>query len=354
MAGRDALRDLLAREGGSATVARFMEIALHDPERGYYRTGAAAVGPRGDFSTVPSIHPALARAIASWLSARRRELAPRGPWHAVEVGGGGGHLAEAVLRALGILGRSRLRYHVVEVSPLLREAQRRRLGRFRVLWHDSPLPALEAAGGVALVFSNELVDSFPCHQLAWKDGRWLEVRVALDGERVVEALGPVSDPRLLSGLCALPEGVEGRRIEVHLPYFDWLRAWAGSLRRGAILTIDYGGAGPEMDRGRHGTLRAYFRHRTLRGLPVFGRPGMQDLTADVNFADLESWGERLGLRRRSLVSQREFLLEWAPALAREAERDPAVAFVLHESGAGGAYRVLEQSRSARADLPGVG
>ena len=232
MGGGDALRDLLSREGGSATVARFMEIALHDPERGYYRSGAATVGAGGDFSTIATIHPALARAIAAWLLERRGETAPRGPWHAIEIGGGGGHLAEGVLRALGVRGRSRLRYHVVEVSPLLREEQRRRLRRFRVSWHDSPRSALEAAGGTAIVFSNELVDSFPCHQLAWRGGRWLEVRVALDGDRVVEALGPVSDPRLLSDLCALPEGEEGRRAEVHLPYLDWLGGWAGALRRG--------------------------------------------------------------------------------------------------------------------------
>ena len=320
-----------------------MEVALHDPERGYYRAGASTIGERGDFSTVATLHPALGRAVASWLGERRSEVARRDVSHAIEIGGGGGHLAASILRSLGVRRRLGLRYHIVEASPRLREAQRRKLRRYRVRWHETMEAALRAARGVALVFSNELPDAFPCHQLAWHDGRWLEVRIALDGERVVQTLGPVSDPRLLSDLVELPPGSNGLRVEVHLPYFDWMRIWSSKLERGAILTIDYGTAPGEARGRRGGTLRAYFRHQVLRGLPVFGRPGMQDITADVSFADLERWGAKLGLESRGLVPLRDFLLRHAPELEREAEREPALEYVLHPTGAGGAYRVLEQT-----------
>jgi len=100
-------------------------------------------------------------------------------------------------------------------------------------------------------------------------------------------------------------------------------------------------------RGRGGTLRGYFKHLRIDGLEVYQRFGRQDLTADVNFTDLQRWGERLGLKHRSLLAQRDFLLREQPGLARRVQGDEALGFLLDSRGAGTAYRVLEQIR----DIP---
>jgi SAM-dependent MidA family methyltransferase len=328
-----------------------MQEALYHPRHGYYTAGVGDIGARGDFSTVASLHSVLGEAVASWAVARRGELLPGGRAHLIEIGGGSGQLARAVLRALGVRGRFSLRYHIVEVSAPLRRAQRTLLGRRRVRWHDTVDAALEAADGRALVFSNELVDAFPCHLLMRRDGEWREVGLRAAADRGVEEDGPLEDPRVLTELCSAPTALDavadGQRCEVHLPYRDWLVRWLPGLRRGALLTIDYGDTVDALYRGRRsGTVRAYFRHLSLNGAAVYGRFGKQDVTADVNFTDLQAWGEAAGLQTRSLVSQEAFLRRWVPDLERRAESEPALAYVTHPAGAGSAFKVLEQAAGA--------
>ena len=343
----ETLSALIDEAGGWISFRRFMQEALYNPEHGYYTAAVREVGARGDFSTVASLHSVLGEAIARWTLARRRELLPRGRAHLIEIGAGSGQLAQAILRALGVRGRFSLRYHIVEISAPLRQVQRRLLGRRGVRWHDTVEAALEAAGGQALVFSNELVDAFPCHLLVRRDGKWREVGLRDAGDRVVEEDGPLEDPRVLTELCSAPRALDtagdGQRCEVHLPCRDWLVRWLPGLRRGALLTVDYGDTVEALYRGRRsGTVRAYFQHLSLNGAAVYGRFGKQDLTADVNFTDLQTWGEAAGMQTRSLVSQEAFLRHWIPDLDRRAKNEPALAYVTHPAGAGSAFKVLEQ------------
>jgi SAM-dependent MidA family methyltransferase len=347
--GEDALNALLVDAGGWVSFRGFMQAALYHPEHGYYMTGIREVGRRGDFSTAASLHSVLGEAIAGWAVARRRELLPRGRGHLIEVGGGSGQLAKAVLRALGVRGRFALRYHIVDLSEPLRRAQRAMLGGKTVVWHDTIQAALAAAGGQALVFSNELVDAFPCHRLALRDGRWREVGLRWAAGRTVEEEGPLEDARVLTEMCSAPRALggagDGQRCEVHLPYRDWLMGWLPGLRRGSVLTIDFGDTVEALyHRRRAGTVRAYFQHVTLEGAAVYGRFGRQDLTADVNFTDLQAWGEAAGLRTRGLSSQEEFIRRWTPDLDRRAETEPALAYLTHPAGPGTAFKVLEQTR----------
>src|SRR5690606_28646360 len=126
-----------------------------------YTAGIRTVGRRGDFSTAATLSPALAAAIARWIAAEAGRL-PGRTVPLIEFGPGDGSLHRDVLRSLGWFRRRTVRSHLVEVSPVLRDRQRATLGRLarRTTWHDHPLAALEAAGGTALLFSNELVDAF--------------------------------------------------------------------------------------------------------------------------------------------------------------------------------------------------
>ena len=107
-----------------------MRVALYDPELGYYARNVRSVGPRGDFSTTATLHPALGEAVAAWASARRKELFDGGVarWNLIEAGPGTGELARTVLRALPLLARRTVALHLVETSPVLREKQRERFG----------------------------------------------------------------------------------------------------------------------------------------------------------------------------------------------------------------------------------
>ena len=231
-----ALREWLASEGGAVPFRRFMEAALYDPGFGYYSTQIRTVGARGDFSTSATLSPMLARAIASWIG----RTAPAHCRHLIELGPGNGMLHRALRKALGWRGRWHWRSHLVERSPILRTEQRRILGWLGrgVCWHENPTEALQAAGGCAIIFSNELVDAFPATLLQRHEGTWQEVWLELTPEsRIVETLRPALEPGrdLLPGIFD-----EGQRVECHFSYRDWCHEWRPHWRSGAMLTIDYG------------------------------------------------------------------------------------------------------------------
>lgn len=347
---RAFLRALIRAEGGSISVERFMQEALYHSGFGYYARKVRAVGRTGDFSTSATLHPALGQAIAAWALAHRAEVAHGRTWHLIELGGGSGELAAEVLRAVSWWAGRRLRYHLVEISEGLQAAQRQRLqGNGAVQWHGGPGSALLAADGAALIFSNEFVDAFPCVQLArgTTAGEWREVRIVwpdgedVPGEVLADWRGPLPASDRADGWPA------GQRVEMHLAYRRWLADAVQGWQRGRILTVDYGAetAATLYRRRPRGTLRAYCRHQRVEGTEIYQRFTQQDLTADVNFGDLRRWGDDLGLRAEGLSTQAEFLQRWLPArMMKKAATEPALSFLLDPDGAGGAFKVLEQTR----------
>jgi len=321
-------------EAGFLSFERFMQVALYHSEHGYYAKYAQDVGKRGDFSTAATLHPVLGKAIARWA------LAQGGVCQWIEVGAGNGDLARTILRDIGWWRRRRRCYRIVEVSPALRALQQERLKGYPVTWHDTVRDALDASGGEALVFSNELVDAFPCVRLEWNGEQWKELGLRITVESSAEALRE-PQARVRPYLPEPWAGIrKGQRCEVHVAYREWLAEWLPALRWGHLLTIDYGGE-DVCRRWPRGTMRAYFRQESYDGGEVYQRVGRQDLTADVNFSDLRRWGEELGMKERAFLTQREFVLGQLPGL--KVGNDPALAFLLDEEGAGGAFRVLWQA-----------
>jgi len=370
------LTQLLDEHQGQLPVERFLQAALHDPQHGYYARRAAIGGGHsggagsagsagragGDFSTAATFHPALAWAIAAWAAQHRKQVtAPgwRGRWHLIEIGAGTGQLAAEVLRSLPFLARRGLTYHIVESSTHLAAVQQQRLRGRAVQWHEEPAAALDAAGGAALIFSNELVDAFPAAVFRSDGGAWQEVFLQRQGEQLVEVPGPCR-PETLQRVAAAQPSVwdspwrqrPGQQVEILLAYYEWLQTWLPAWRRGSMLTIDYGDTLERLYYRRpNGTLRAYFHQQRFEGDEVYQHFGRQDITCDVNFTDLVQWGERLNLATGSLTTQAEFLLTYVPRLARRARRDARLAFLLDPDGFGGAVRVLVQHAGGSGGVP---
>lgn len=331
------LRLLQEECGGSIPFERFMREALYHPRFGYYSVHIADVGPRGDFSTTATLDRGLGVAIAAWIKDRSRSFGWRRT-SVIEVGAGNGALAATVLKSLGWLKRLRTDYTIVETSRVLRMRQRKLLGRRRVTWSDSMEEALHRSEGRALIFSNELVDAFPCRLYERMETGWKELGLSIgpDGSlrEVVLDKGPVGHE--FDVFLHLPKG---QRVERHDSYRDWLESWRGAWREGSMLTIDYGETRENLyERRLQGTLRAYWKHHRHTGMDVYARFGRQDLTADVNFSDLITWGEKCGWKTRSLSSQREFLSAWLP----DNESGVVSARFTTPDDAGDAFKVLEQ------------
>jgi SAM-dependent MidA family methyltransferase len=267
--------------GPFETIERFMARALHDPRRGYYARHIRGIGARGDFTTAPHLSEAPAKAIAAWIARALRETETR---HVIEIGPGLGTLTAQVIRKLPFATRLRSRFHLVESSRTLAEHQKALFGK-RVSHHTTILDALGSCSGEAVIFSNELVDAFPARVFRKTPEAWREV--ALDGLMKEVLLPPAELPP--SSIFSIGFG-HGQTVEVHDSYRIWLESWLPCWKRGEMLTIDYGDTAPHLYHRRpQGTLRAYLLHQRLHGSAVFENPGLQDITADVNFTDLAAW-----------------------------------------------------------------
>ncbi len=337
-------REILGTPGGAIPFERFMAFALADPQHGYYARRVQSVGRDGDFSTSVTLSGVLATAIGRWArNAGFLRLGRRA--HVIELGGGTGELAHALLAALGWWHCLTIRYHIVELSPALRRQQQKRLRPGSpVTWHETIESALAAAGGRAVILSNEFVDAFPCAALQGPAGArsevYLEWPAGLEAPREVLRRPRLEVLETRSSALALPRP----RVEVHASYQGWLATVATRLSAGALLTIDYGGEAEELyHRQPMGSVRGFFRHTRVTGAEIYERIGHQDLTADVNFTDLKRWGEELGWRTESCVTQREFVERFHHRLDHG---DPATAFLLDPEGAGSAFRVLDQRISS--------
>jgi SAM-dependent MidA family methyltransferase len=331
----------------------FMAAALYHPEQGYYTRHIQGIGAeRADFSTAPSLHPALGEAITDWaLQAWETDFKQQGQGHWIEIGPGGGHLAKVVLE--GLKQRDcRGTLHLVEVSALLREQQQQYLkgldgSSLRVCWHERVEDALRAAGGNAWLYANELVDAFPCISLVFRSGQWAESGLRLTQDNRLEEVHAPWDASLLEALdCSandyLPEPAEGQRIEIHRTFHDWLSTWATDWQRGRCLLIDYGDVANRLWDGRpEGTLRSYRRQERRTGQALWENPGQDDLTADVNFTDLIRWGEAHRWTTCHLRSMQRFMRDHLPELDTRLTRDPVLAQLLAPNGAGDAFLVCE-------------
>jgi SAM-dependent MidA family methyltransferase len=307
------LREEIAARG-PMPFSRFMERCLYTPGLGYYSAGKAKFGEQGDFVTAPELGSLFARCVVQAFQPVLAELGPDADF--LELGGGSGAFAEAALRALDAAGVLPRRYMILEPSADLRERQRERLHAAlpphvasRAVWLDAPLE--DAWDGV--LFANEVIDALPTTRFTTRDGEVYEEHVVLDGEGRFMRTDRPADV-LLNGAVRHVERdlgrefVAGYRTEIlpQLPY--WMQAVAGTLRRGAMLFADYGYTRgefylPERD---DGTLRAFYRHR-VHGDPFF-LPGLQDLTASVDFTALAEAGNSAGFGVAAYLPQAQFLL----------------------------------------------
>ncbi|CAN5481232.1 hypothetical protein BH20CHL7_BH20CHL7_11050 [soil metagenome] len=251
---------------GPMPFARFMELALYDPDGGYYRSAEPRPGRRGDFLTAPELHPIFGATLATGLHEVWGRLGRPIPFTIREHGAGTGALALAIL---GDVEDPRfldaIRYEPVEVDP-------RRIGAF----HDAmqaagfnaqaadPGPADEPIDGVVL--ANEVLDALPVHRVRRRGSalRELAVDVGPDGslhEGEVDPTTPALAARLREDDVEL---ADGQTAEICLVLDAWVAAAAAGLRRGLVILIDYGYPATELYdrvRRRDGTLRAYLRHR---------------------------------------------------------------------------------------------
>ncbi|MEB3178442.1 MAG: class I SAM-dependent methyltransferase [Nostocaceae cyanobacterium] len=313
------------------TFAEYMEMVLYHPEHSYYATNAVNIGFQGDFFTSPHLAADFGEMLGKQFVEMWEILGRPVPFCLVEMGAGQGILAVDILKYLqqdhpDLLAV--LDYLIVEKSPVLRQEQQQRLQAFPVRWCSlEEIPVNDLTG---CVFSNELVDALPVHQFTLHQGKLREIYVTVEENlRDTTLVNPgtaierwefkeiIDEPSTLEifkyfdliGIeISSPTYPDGYRSEVNLAALDWLQKVANCLKRGYLLTIDYGyPASRYYNPARsQGTLQCYWRH-SHHDNPYINI-GLQDITAHVDFTALEVWGQRCGLDNLGFVQQGLFLM----------------------------------------------
>ena len=306
--------------GGWIGFARYMELALYAPGLGYYVAGARKLGAEGDFVTAPEISPLYGQTLARQV----KQLLDAGLENVLEIGAGSGALAATLLAELEQLGAVPANYHILELSPDLRSRSRDTIAARvpqlmeRVAWLNRLPPAFSG-----IVIGNEVLDAMPVH-------------VVRAGERGIEEAGVGEADGDFGWSWRAAQGellAQSRALGLIAPYTTeialvaqgFVRSLAQVIERGAAVFIDYGFPRREFyhpQRGE-GTLMCHYRHHAHAD-PFF-LPGLQDITAHVDFSAVAQAATESGMNLLGYATQAQFLINCGitEVLARVRPEDAA-------------------------------
>ena len=309
----------LIQQEGPLSFARFMQLALYDPEHGFYAPGRLRVGKQGDFFTNVSVGPLFGRMLALQLT-ELWQLQNRPPlWNLIEQGADRGLLSLDILSALQTHAPDcyeAARLWIVEPFRSLQNTQAETLQSHapKVRWFDSLTSLPPGAHGL---FCNELLDAFPCHRLQRVQHAWMEILVHYEAGAFTwtPPMPPSAD--LLPILPLLPNLPEGFHAEASPAHADWLRVCREKIPGGWLLILDYGMTESELflPHRREGTLSAYAQHQ--RRTNPLASPGDQDLTFHLNFTLLANLARSAGWTIAGYLDQSRFFTAWAPHYFRD-------------------------------------
>ncbi|MCG6968207.1 MAG: SAM-dependent methyltransferase [Gammaproteobacteria bacterium] len=318
------IRERIVAAGGQISFADYMSLALYAPGLGYYSAGNQKFGKGGDFVTAPEISPLFSQCVARQCQQVFSQLDARHGQAPVilEVGGGSGIMAADILAEMERLDCLPGAYRILELSAELQHRQSETIAAKvphlleRVQW----LQALPTQPFNGVVLANELLDAMPVHRICWPDSSKeppREAYVAWQQDRFVWQFDTPGNERLRQRAAEIAElledHVEGHSraeylSEINLAAQAWVKTLAEVLNAGMLLIIDYGFPRHEYYHPQRstGTLMCHYRHRNHHDPFVY--PGLQDITAHVDFTAIAEAGAASGLHVAGYNTQGFFLL----------------------------------------------
>lgn len=351
---------------GAIPFRDFMEMALYYPGMGYYMSEKIKIGREGDYFTSPEVHDVFALSIMKQL-AEIKNIIGSNQLHVVETGAGKGSLCTRILSSAYERNASlfeSMRYTIVEKSPEMIKFQKEHLSSCDQISSVSWKPDIRSAlgdGDACVVLSNELIDAFPVHRVSYDGRNWKEIYVTRHNSEFKEILEEISNPDLSEFLSGLEGPFEaGYNTEVNLDGIRWIKTVGTCLKRGFVITIDYGYSGADYysPLRTDGTLLCYYKHST--STDPYKRVGMQDITSHVDFTSLTDAGVKAGLEITGYCDQFHFLmgLEVFDEFADIYEsgkinpemqiKNMAIKRLLLPEGMGGTFKVLIQHKGIEA------
>jgi len=314
------IRDEITGNADWLSFARYMELALYAPQLGYYTGGATKLGAAGDFTTAPEISALFGTTLANFAA----QVLPQCTNEIMEFGAGTGKLAFDLLTELHLRHIPPQRYYIVELSGELQRRQQELLKNFpEVIWLNTMPTAFSG-----LVIGNEVLDAMPVQLVKKTDSGWCEVGVSWSEDRLQWADRALSTPAILAQIPDAEALPIGYLTEVHPIGQGFMTSVSEMLRAGgtgAVVWIDYGFPAAEyyLPQRDQGTLMCHYRH--YAHTEPFYWPGLQDITAHVDFSTICQAGVNAGLECLWYTSQAGFLLHSGigEILLRTSPEDPA-------------------------------
>lgn len=302
---------------GMISFKDYMHHALYATGLGYYHAGAQKLGATGDFVTAPELSSLFSECIARQCQEVFEQLTGG---DILEIGAGSGIMASDILNALSKTNYLPEHYFILELSPDLKNRQQQTLQNKcpkycdRVIWLDA-LPTRPFRG---FIVANEVLDAMPVSVFTMRSGNLHEQMVIpaqySDNEASIfdthsmsasETLTSAIDMLYADGIDTFPEAYTS---EINLHILPWIKSLSACLTQGLILLIDYGFSRQEYyhpDRNM-GTLMCHYQHRAHTD-PFF-YPGLQDITAHVDFTAVAEAASQNELEVLGYTTQAAFLL----------------------------------------------
>lgn len=305
-----SIRREIEQHDGHIGFDRYMEMALYEPGLGYYSAGSGKFGGQGDFVTAPEISPLFSFCLARQCNQVLDNLEEGS---ILELGAGTGRMASDMLQELKRIGGLPARYLILETSADLRQRQQQLLQETlpdyfnRIEWLER-LPDKPLSG---VILANEVLDALPVHRVVLRDNLMNELHVACrDGNfSWTEVAGrPPLQEQMQHIAEQLPyEWPDGYTTEINTAVSSWITTLADVLMQGVMLLIDYGYARKEFYHPQRadGTLLCHYRHRVHANPFVY--PGLQDITASVEFTTVAETAAAAGLKVKGFTTQAFFL-----------------------------------------------
>ena len=296
----------MEQAGGQLSFDRFMELCLYAPGLGYYVAGARKFGAEGDFVTAPEISPLFSRCLARQCVQVLQEI---GTGELLEFGAGTGTMAADILTELEQLDSLPLAYYILELSPDLKLRQQETLQQkvpqlmHLVQWLDR----LPESGFKGVVLANEVLDAMPVQRFRIESGEVQEHFVCWQDGKFVSVWDKPTSVGLLQAVEGLGLG-EGFESELNLRAQPWVGSLGCMVDTGAVILIDYGYPQSEYyhPQRSEGTLMCHYRHRTHPDPLIL--PGLQDITAHVDFSAVADAGLNAGFEISGFTTQTFFLM----------------------------------------------
>ena len=306
------IRNTIAARSGWIDFSEYMELALYAPGMGYYTNGSQKFGEHGDFITAPEISPLFAQSLANPVAKILGSLLqPR----IIEFGAGSGKLALDLLMQLELLQALPDQYFIVELSAELQQRQSQTILQHAPHLHErvSWLHTLPAIPLNAVVLANEVLDAMPVTRFVKLNGRFFPLGVVNHGEVFCLEAGTYDDT-LHQYLVTIQNEIgyelcDGYTSEVNMNIHPWLKSLADVVNKGAVFLVDYGYPRREyyLPERSMGTLMCYFQHRSFDDALRY--PGLQDITAFVDFTAVADAALKSGFEVQGYTSQAHFLLD---------------------------------------------